>query len=95
MSSGGDIDNRLKVLIDGLKMPTQGQDLGQFTEPVQGEDPFYCLPEDDGLTADLRVITDRLLLPVEDGEHGHDVELVIFVRTSVIDRTGLLHETFQ
>jgi hypothetical protein len=78
VSSGGDIDNRLKVLLDGLKMPKSMDDLGGH-EIEQDENPFYCLLEDDSLITDLAVTTDRLLLPQEQEENLHDVVLVVHV----------------
>lgn len=76
--SGGDIDNRIKVLFNGLKMPGDCGQLGGAT-PDPDEDPFFCLLEDDSLITEVRVTTDRLLIPLEDQEHIHDVMLVIHV----------------
>ena len=46
--SGGDLDNRMKVLFDGLKMPSSADELGSAT-PGQDENPFFVLTEDDSL----------------------------------------------
>lgn len=59
---GGDIDNRLKTLFDGLKMPTAMEQLGGYT-PEPDEDPFYVLLEDDRLINHVSVETDTLLTP--------------------------------
>ncbi|MGI8743784.1 MAG: hypothetical protein ACR2NN_14655 [Bryobacteraceae bacterium] len=56
LKSGGDIDNRLKVLLDGLRMPASLAELGGF-EPDSDEEPFFCLLEDDVLINDLSVTT--------------------------------------
>lgn len=63
---GGDIDNRLKVLFDSLRVP----DLEQVTKltPTATEDPFYCLLEDDSLITGFRVTTERLLDPGPEDE---------------------------
>jgi hypothetical protein len=80
---GGDIDNRIKVLFDGLRMP---QTCNELPESAQaGEDPFYCLLEDDSLITEVNVITDKLLIPLEDSEHIHDVLLIIKARTVVLN----------
>lgn len=79
--SGGDIDNRLKVLFDGLRMPHECSELGGCT-PGEGEDPFYCLLEDDSLITEVQVTTDRLLVPQVDNEHIHVVVLIIQVKTN-------------
>jgi len=72
---GGDIDNRLKTLFDGLRMPSSAAELGGYT-PSSDEDPFYCLLEDDKLITELHVTTDTLLAPVSPA----GVKLIIRVR---------------
>lgn len=81
--SGGDIDNRIKVLLDGLKMPSTCDEV--VGSPQVGEDPFYCLLEDDEVISALSVTTDRLLTPLRADEHPNDVQLVIQVKTILID----------
>lgn len=76
IASGGDIDNRIKVLFDGLKMPDTVSDLGGI--PLgPDEDPFFCLLEDDSLITSVSITTDRLLIPQESDENVHDVCLII------------------
>jgi hypothetical protein len=81
IKSGGDIDNRIKTLFDGLREPDTVTELGGFTTPDEGEDPFFCLLEDDNLITKVSVTTDRLLTPLETeaGEHANHVHLVIHV----------------
>ncbi len=55
----GDIDNRLKTLLDSFTMPDQNQT--PDGSPDTGETPFFCLLEDDKLITGLAVKTDRLL----------------------------------
>ncbi len=76
---GADIDNRIKTLFDALKMPGGRQDLGRYTAPLEGENPFYCLLEDDILVTALAVETDVLLEHVGDPPRGFDARLVITV----------------
>lgn len=76
IASGGDIDNRIKVLFDGLRMPNTVAELGGI--PLeQDEDPFFCLLEDDNLITSVSVTTDRLLIPQDSNEKLHDVHLII------------------
>jgi hypothetical protein len=82
--SGGDIDNRIKVLFDGLRVPKYNEEVAGVP-PEVGEDPFYCLLEDDTLITDVRITTDRLLTPQEKEEHIHQVQLVIHVKTKIVD----------
>ena len=70
--SGGDIDNRLKVLIDALRMPENCSEL-RGCSPAPDENPFFCLLEDDDLVTGITVTTDRLLRPRHEAEHIHDV----------------------
>ena len=82
--SGGDIDNRIKVPFDALRMPQSCDELSGGP-PQSGEDPFYCLLQDDRLITAVSVTTDRLLEPAHDGAGQNDVKLVILVRTQLFD----------
>jgi hypothetical protein len=75
VSGGGDLDNRLKTLIDALRVPDVTEGLPAVPEP--GDDPIFCLLQDDNQITSLNVITDRILTPIEQDEHRDDVLLVI------------------
>ena len=75
-----DIDNRLKTLFDALRMPANASELGKYEKPNEGEDPFYCLLEDDKLISRVSVTTDMLLEPITD--LANDVRLMIDVQIS-------------
>jgi hypothetical protein len=78
IASGGDIDNRIKVLLDGLTLPDVTSDLDGL--PIDAdENPFFCLLEDDKLITSISVTTDRLLTPLKGNEKIHDVSLIIHV----------------
>jgi hypothetical protein len=77
--SGGDIDNRIKVLFDALRMPDGCKELAG-NAPGEGEDPFFCLLENDSMITGVNVATDRLLRPVADAEAIHHVMLIIQVK---------------
>lgn len=81
--SGGDIDNRIKVLFDALRMPQNCEEVRGFV-PAPDEEPFFCLLEDDKLIREVRVTTDRLLTPLQDDQHVHDVNLIIHVTTLTV-----------
>src|SRR5712675_1742218 len=61
VTRGGDIDNRLKTLLDALSMPPEVGALPDGVEPDPEESPFFCLLEDDKLLTRVSVATDRLL----------------------------------
>ena len=82
--TGGDIDNRLKVLLDGLKMPKDDFQLPPKWQPEPTQNPLYCLMEDDSLITEIKVTSDRLLVPAEEDEHRNNVELVIHVTTKIV-----------
>ena len=79
---GGDIDNRIKTLLDALRMPQDCNELAGAV-PDAGEDPFFCLLQDDELITEISVTTDRLLLPQKASAHVNDVLLIIRVKTPV------------
>ena len=92
IANGGDIDNRIKVLFDGLRMPKSLSELGDFKIEAD-EDPFFCLLEDDKLVTKVAVTTDRLIIPQRSDESVHEVLLVIhvtMVNPSAIFAPGLL-----
>jgi hypothetical protein len=66
----GDLDNRVKTLIDTLRMPTSGNELAGNERPAEGEDPFFCLLEDDHSVTGLTVETGTLLDPPVAGDGG-------------------------
>jgi hypothetical protein len=63
LRNAGDIDNRVKVLIDSLRMPAQPNEMPDGDVPLPEEDPLFCLLEDDKLVSSFLVTTDRLLEP--------------------------------
>lgn len=58
--TAGDLDNKVKTLIDALRMPRHDNEL-TGTKPSPDENPFFCLMEDDVLMTSLSVETDVLL----------------------------------
>lgn len=83
VKAGGDIDNRIKVLFDALSMPQNQQLTGQ--KPDVGEDPFFCLLQDDKQITQVNIITDCLLTPQAACKNNNDVHLIIHVKTLSLD----------
>ena len=77
---GGDIDNRIKTLLDALRIPLAADELPLGDAPRPDEEPFCALLEDDALITRLAITTDQLLLPAQPGE----VLLVIHVTTKAV-----------
>lgn len=62
-SEGGDIDNRLKTLLDALRLP-RGPNEGRTADSRSDDpEPFFCLMEDDALITKVSVETAQLLRP--------------------------------
>jgi hypothetical protein len=80
---GGDIDGRIKTLLDALAMP---QNVEQVLEKTSSKlDPIYCVLEDDSLVSSLHVETERLLT---DQSYSPDfVRLIIEVDVRVRQAT--------
>ena len=83
---GGDLDNRLKILFDSLRVPHNTNELPPGEAPQSDENPFYCLLEDDALITKFQVESDRLLLTPTTGKDT-DVELIIRVSTRITKLT--------
>jgi hypothetical protein len=60
INSSGDIDNRLKTLLDALSVPEKPQQVPQDAE-TEKDGRVFCLLEDDRLIVRLDVSNDRLL----------------------------------
>jgi hypothetical protein len=88
IASGGDLDNRMKVLFDALTVPNDNAKAGLAEWPAPDEDPFFCLLQDDKLITEVKITTDRLLHPKEDDERLGDVHLILHVKTQPVDYRG-------
>jgi|SRR6185295_16866937 len=79
----GDIDNRIKTLLDGLRAPQQATELPEDDLPKNGEDPFYCLLSDDKVINGFSVKTDQLLTPVDSPENKEYARVIIEVSVQI------------
>jgi hypothetical protein len=86
---GGDIDGRLKILFDALRMTDQKQELPPGIVPEPSECPFFCLLEDDKLISEVHIKTGPLLmLPGSLAIDEHEVYLEIGVRLNATQRVS-------
>jgi len=81
VDSTGDIDNRIKVLFDGLRIPRHADEVEGYS-PAAEENPFFCLLEDDSLINEIKVTTDRLLTA---SANNDEVLLILHIRTLVVE----------
>jgi len=77
----GDIDNRIKTLLDGLRMP-KPDEMAFCTDRQKLPHPVHCLLEDDTLTTGFSVKSGQLL--TRPGGSDADVRLVVGVTVKVI-----------
>lgn len=76
----GDLDNRIKTLFDALRIPANLAEAGG-EKGKEGDEPIYCLLEDDQLISEVRIVTDHLLmLPHSREFNPNDVFLVVDVK---------------
>ena len=81
---GGDIDNRIKVLFDALRVPQDDNEVRGFPP----NDKFIaCLTEDDKLITGFRITTDRLLEPASSPAEENNVRLIINVEVKATKLT--------
>lgn len=74
----GDIDNRVKTLIDALSIPDANQGYGQRRQESEYT-PFYCLLENDSLITKISIETDQLLERVSPQLDMSDARIMITV----------------
>jgi len=75
---GGDLDGRIKILFDALRMPTPEEE----RQYPSRHSEIFCLMESDTLVSRFDVETDRLLMPTTN--KPHEVQLVIQVSIEVL-----------
>jgi hypothetical protein len=75
---GGDLDNRIKTLLDALSIPLEQQ---VIADEMTIEDPIHCLLEDDSRIVSLDVQSERLLAGHTKSES--EVRLIIEVDVRV------------
>ena len=77
-TEGGDIDNRLKTLLDALSVPEKPEALPNRNASESSNNPIYTLLENDALITGISVYADRLLEPAVDKSY---VRLMLKVNT--------------
>jgi len=82
----GDIDNLLKSLLDGMRMP-QNMNEVRSEKPQQNEDPFLCILEDDQLVRNIHIRHDRLLFANTEGKKDPK-EIFVLVKAIILPKFG-------
>ena len=76
----------MKTIFDALRIPSGKSELGGYNTPQNGENPFFCLLEDDSLISHASIETDTLLQPTGNDSDNNDARLVVTVRLSPYQR---------
>jgi len=77
--NAGDIDNRLKTLLDASRMPQSAEEV----PTVGAGEELYCLMEDDSLVTKVTIDTQRLRTQLASGEPPDYAELLVKVATKI------------
>ena len=80
--SKSDIDNRVKTLLDALKAPSPGE-ISSDAMPLDGEEPFFVLLEDDKVVSHMSVETDMLLCPSADNGADTSTDSRVIIKVTV------------
>lgn len=81
LDTQGDLDNRLKTLIDALRMPQKADELPPGTSHSHDRSHFFCLLEDDRLITKLNLeAKDSLVCSIDDRASQQRVDVDIDVR---------------
>jgi hypothetical protein len=86
----GDIDNRIKTIIDALEVPQANDGYASMT-PDAVEDPFFCLLEDDKYLNHVAVETANLLDVPDNSDRSYaDVRIKVSIRPDnlIFDNVG-------
>jgi hypothetical protein len=92
VSQAGDIDNRIKTLFDALRIPKPDETKG--LTPGEGENPFFCLLEDDALILEFHISADRLLVPPAGSGHWENHAYVVSTVKLILVRSIPLSQVF-
>ena len=84
-SNSADIDNRIKLLFDALRMPQSASEIPATEPPNDNDYPFFCLLEDDALITRFSIESERLLHPPV--QTDSEVELVIRAKIRAVKTT--------
>jgi hypothetical protein len=79
LGEGGDIDNRVKTLLDALRKPSNGEARQANVEALADGEPIHCLLQDDALVTKIEIETDRLLRPA-----ANEFDLLAIIQVNVL-----------
>jgi len=78
ITQGGDLDGRMKTLLDALRMPSSAE---QEAGGAPSSDT-YCIMQSDTLVSGMEIETERLLVPTS--SHPHEAQIVTEVSLRIL-----------
>jgi hypothetical protein len=88
--SYGDLDNLLKALIDGLRMAQNANEIRNEV-PGPGEEPFFCLLEDDQVIRNINISHKKLFFAAQKtGKKGRSQEIFALIKVKIAPKFPLL-----
>lgn len=97
---GGDLDGRLKLLFDALRVPLDLSELPSLSAPVTDDNSkwpiFFCLMDDDRAITKLSIQSHKLLTPVPAYPHPEnyaecDIDVTIMPAAPITGNIGYLY----
>ena len=82
ITQAGDLDNRLKTLLDALRIPKDAQEFRGHTNTLPPDNAFVCLLENDAAVTKICISTERWLAATNRAEN--EVRLSIKTRITVL-----------
>jgi hypothetical protein len=83
----GDLDNRMKVLFDALRIPRSAEEARGLSQAVN---PFFCLLEnDDSLISGIEVDTDQLLTSPNQGSSYAELIIQVSIKVTHLTWTSM------
>ncbi|WP_050524297.1 hypothetical protein [Pseudorhodobacter wandonensis] len=77
LMTSGDLDNRVKTLVDGLHIPASEQEMSDFLKSQYKEAPLYCLMADDDQITEFSVRQEVLWSATQEDFHKGIVKAII------------------
>ncbi|MFP4529290.1 MAG: hypothetical protein ACLFQX_12140 [Candidatus Kapaibacterium sp.] len=88
--SGGDIDNKLKTLFDGLRTPNNIHEIAEREPRNSPDEPLFCLLEDDKLITRVNVRVERLLKPLPEKHISMYIGVSIRASRATLDNISFI-----
>ena len=87
----GDIDNRLKTLLDALQRPQNENESPKNDQLIRTPNPCHCVLSEDSLISRISVTTDTLLDAINDDEVVLIITVTVIPSKTIWGNMGYMH----